>query len=150
MSDMKISPFAPKQFPTLPPLAGFTMGTAEAGIKYTGRTDVWVLRGQAETQVAGVFTQNACPGAPISWSRKALSAKADGPRLVVVNSGNANVFGGQKSRDAVIKTAEDAAPTAKKLKVCNCRLNPSFQDKPCNNSDSRGCGATAKRLKVCN
>lgn len=106
---MTISPFAPAQFPILPPLAGFTMGTAEAGIKYNGRTDVWVLRGQAGTQVAGVFTQNACPGAPIDWSRKALKAKTVGPRLVVVNSGNANVFGGQKSRDAVVKTARDAA-----------------------------------------
>ena len=106
---MKISPFAPAEFPVLPPLAGFTMGTAEAGIKYMGRTDVWVLRGQAGTQVAGVFTQNACPGAPVGWSRRALEVETDGPRLVVVNSGNANVFGGQKSKDAVIETARDAA-----------------------------------------
>ncbi|MEM7730604.1 MAG: bifunctional glutamate N-acetyltransferase/amino-acid acetyltransferase ArgJ [Pseudomonadota bacterium] len=85
------------------------MGTAEAGIKYAGRTDVWVLRGQPGTQVAGVFTQNRCPGAPVDWSRRALQAQTAGPRLVVVNSGNANVFGGQKSRDAVVETAEAAA-----------------------------------------
>lgn len=108
MSDT-ISPFAPDQFPTLPPLAGFEMATAEAGIKYRGRTDVWVLRGQPGTQVAGVFTQNLCPGAPVDWSRKALEVVDPGCRLVVVNSGNANVFGGQKSRDAVQQTARDAA-----------------------------------------
>jgi len=106
---MKISPFAPAQFPTLPPLAGFEMATAEAGIKYKGRTDLWVLRGQAGTQVAGVFTQNACPGAPVDWSRKALTAATNGPRLVVVNSGTANVFAGQAGRDAVKETAEGAA-----------------------------------------
>ncbi len=106
---MKPSPFAPAQFPTLLPLAGFTMATAEAGVKYEGRTDVWVLRAQPGTQVAGVFTQNRCPGAPVDWSRKALLASTYGPRLVVVNSGNANVFGGQKSRDAVVETAEAAA-----------------------------------------
>ncbi len=106
---MKRSPFAPDRFPTLPPLAGFTMATAEAGVKYKGRTDVWVLRGQPGTQVAGVFTQNLCPGAPVDWSRKALLSQTAGPRLVVVNSGNANVFGGQKSRDAVVETAEAAA-----------------------------------------
>ncbi|WP_427453121.1 bifunctional glutamate N-acetyltransferase/amino-acid acetyltransferase ArgJ [Litorimonas sp. WD9-15] len=109
MSDMKISPFAPEHFPDLPPLAGFDMATAEAGVKYQGRTDLWVLRGQAGTQVAGVFTQNACPGAPVDWSRKALAKKTEGPRLVIVNSGTANVFAGQKGRDAVVETAEGAA-----------------------------------------
>jgi len=109
MSDMTISPFAPAKFPNLPPLAGFEMATAEAGVKYKGRTDLWVLRGQAGTQIAGVFTQNACPGAPVDWSRKALAASTDGPRLVIVNSGTANVFAGQAGRDAVVQTAEGAA-----------------------------------------
>ena len=106
---MKISPFAPKQFPVLPPIAGLKMATAEAGVKYKGRTDLWVLRGQAGTQIAGVFTQNLCPGAPVDWSRKALDVETDGPRLVVVNSGTANVFAGQKGRDAVVETAKGAA-----------------------------------------
>ena len=110
MSDMKISPFAPDEFPRLPPIAGFDMATAEAGVKYEGRTDLWVLRGQPGTQVAGVFTKNRCPGAPVDWSRAALKADAgEAPRLVVVNSGTANVFGGQKSRDAVLETAQGAA-----------------------------------------
>lgn len=109
MNKYKTSPFAPATSPNLPPLAGFEMATAEAGIKYTGRTDLWVLRARAGTQVAGVFTQNLCPGAPVDWSRKALITNTDGPRLIVVNSGTANVFGGQKSRDAVIETAQGAA-----------------------------------------
>ena len=106
---MKISPFAPAHFPSIPPLAGFTMATAEAGVKYKGRTDLWVLRGEAGTQIAGVFTKNACPGAPVDWSRKALSEPTDGPRLVIVNSGTANVFAGQAGRDAVAQTAKGAA-----------------------------------------
>jgi len=109
MSKYKISPFAPDSFPALPPLAGFDMATAEAGVKYQGRTDLWLLRGRPGTQVAGVFTQNLCPGAPVDWSRAALNVQTDGPRLVVVNSGTANVFGGQKSRDAVQQTAEGIA-----------------------------------------
>jgi len=109
MSDMKTSPFAPESFPTLPPLAGFEMATAEAGVKYKGRTDLWVLRAQAGTEIAGVFTKNACPGAPVDWSRKALLEKTDGPRLVIVNSGTANVFAGQAGRDAVVETANGAA-----------------------------------------
>ena len=109
MNKYKTSIFAPRSFPKLPPLAGFEMATAEAGVKYKGRTDLWVLRAQAGTQVAGVFTQNLCPGAPVDWSRKALRVETDGPRFVVVNSGTANVFGGQKSRDAVVETADSVA-----------------------------------------
>ena len=56
-----------------------------------------------------MFTQNLCPGAPVDWSRKALETPTDGLRLVVVNSGTANVFAGQKSRDAVVETAQGAA-----------------------------------------
>jgi len=109
MSSYPISPFAPKKFPKLPPIDGFTMATAEAGVKYKNRTDLWVLRAEAGTAAAGVFTQNLCPGAPVDWSRKALAMNTDGPRLVVVNSGTANVFGGQKSNDAVVETAKGAA-----------------------------------------
>jgi len=105
----EVSKFAPEAFPSLLPLAGFTMATAEAGIKYSGRTDVWVLKAEAGSTAAGVFTQNLCPGAPVDWSRKALDYQGGRPILVVVNSGNANVFGGQKSRDAVVETARDAA-----------------------------------------
>ena len=109
MNDPKISPFAPEEFPDMPPIDGFVMATSEAGVRYKGRTDLWVMVGQAGTQVAGVFTKNLCPGAPVDWSRKALSVKTDGPRVVVVNSGTANVFAGQKSVDAVIETAQGAA-----------------------------------------
>ena len=104
-----ISPFTPNGFPDLPPLRGFTMATAEAGVQYHGRTDLWVLRGDPGTQIAGVFTQNRCPGAPVDWSRAALSVATDGPRLTVVNSGTANVFSGQAGRDAVAETAQGAA-----------------------------------------
>lgn len=109
MSPYSLSPFAPETFPHLPPIDGFTMATAKAGVKYKNRTDLWVLRADTGTQVAGVFTQNLCPGAPVDWSRIALNQPTNAPRLVVVNSGTANVFGGQKSRDAVTETAAGAA-----------------------------------------
>jgi len=109
MSNLERSPFAPKHFPDMPAIAGFTMATAEAGVRYKGRTDLWVLVGEPGTEVAGVYTQNKCPGAPVDWSRKALKVDTKGPAIVVVNSGTANVFGGQKSRDAVVQTAEGAA-----------------------------------------
>jgi len=108
----KPSPFAPSAFPDLPALAGFDMATAEAGVRYAGRTDLWVLRAAPGTSVAGVFTKNKCPGAPVDFSKAALDVDAgDDPRLVVVNSGTANVFTGQVGRDAVQQTAQGIADT---------------------------------------
>ncbi len=108
----KVSPFAPAAFPALPALAGFDMATAEAGVRYRGRTDLWVLRAAPGTAVAGVFTKNKCPGAPVDFSKAALDVNAgDDPRLVVVNSGTANVFTGQAGRDAVQETARGMAET---------------------------------------
>ena len=95
----------------MPSIAGFDMATAEAGVRYQGRTDLWVLRGQPGTEVAGVFTQNKCPGAPVDWSREALRTTTDGPRLIIVNSGTANVFTGQAGKNAVMETALGASQT---------------------------------------
>jgi glutamate N-acetyltransferase/amino-acid N-acetyltransferase len=93
---LKVSPLAPKSFPEIPAIAGFDMAVAEANIRYTDRTDLWILRCQPGTQIAGVFTKNKAPGAPIDWSRKALlhPSPKDMPRLIITNSGTANVFCG--------------------------------------------------------
>ena len=80
MNNDKISPFAPHAFPDMPPVNGFNMSTAEAGVRYKGRTDLWVMVGQAGTQVAGVFTKNMCPGAPVDWSRNCLLYTSPSPR----------------------------------------------------------------------
>ncbi len=112
MSKYKKSPFAPARFPDMPAIAGFDMAVAEAGIRYQGRTDLWVLRGQVGTTLAGVFTKNTMPGAPIVWSRKALTSAnkdRDAVQLVVVNSGTANVFTGAQGDKAVLDTASAAA-----------------------------------------
>ena len=93
--------------PELPPLAGVRLGAAAAGIRYQGRTDVVMMEVPPGSTVAGVFTSNKCPGAPVDWCRGAL--KGGKARLVVVNAGNANVFTGRAGRDACAATAEAAA-----------------------------------------
>ncbi|MBC6411483.1 MAG: bifunctional glutamate N-acetyltransferase/amino-acid acetyltransferase ArgJ, partial [Hyphomonadaceae bacterium] len=105
------SPLAPDCFPDLPPVAGLDMAVSEAGIRYEGRADLWVLRGQPGTEIAGVFTRNNAPGAPVIWSRRALTARVHrgAPRLIVVNSGTANVFCGRKGVQAVCETAQGLA-----------------------------------------
>jgi glutamate N-acetyltransferase/amino-acid N-acetyltransferase len=101
-----VSPLA-LPLPELTPIAGVRLGAAAAGIRYTGRTDLFLAEFAAGTTVAGVFTRNKCPGAPIDWCRAALAGGR--ARALVVNAGNANVFTGQSGRDATLATAQAAA-----------------------------------------
>ena len=108
--DVPVSPLAPKRQPKVPAVPGVRFATAEAGIRYKGRQDVWFALLDQGTQVAGVFTRSKCPSAPVDWCRENL--KQGSARAVVVNSGNANAFTGLKGRDAVKLTAEIAAKAA--------------------------------------
>ena len=102
-----ISPLAPQSYPDLPEIAGVRFATAEAGIRYKGRTDVLLAVMDKGTQAAGVFTRSKCPSAPVDWCRAKL--KGGKARALVVNSGNANAFTGRNGREAVKLTASLAA-----------------------------------------
>ncbi len=80
---------------------------AQAGIRYAGRDDLLLMAFAPGTSVAGVFTRNRCPGAPVDWCRHAL--RKGEARGLVVNSGNANVFTGRQGLATVRATAEQAA-----------------------------------------
>ncbi|MSP01347.1 MAG: bifunctional glutamate N-acetyltransferase/amino-acid acetyltransferase ArgJ [Acetobacteraceae bacterium] len=104
--------------PDLPPLAGVRLNAAAAGIRYQGRTDLVMIEVPAGSTVAGVFTSNKCPGAPVDWCRDAL--KGGKARMVVVNAGNANVFTGKAGREATAATATAAA------KLVGCAASEVF------------------------
>ncbi len=113
-----VSPLAPKTMPALPPIEGIRMATAEAGIRYKGRTDVLYVTLAKDTAVAGVLTRSKCPSAPVDWCRKNLEKGT--ARALVVNSGNANAFTGKKGAEAVKMTADIAARAA------GCRASQVF------------------------
>ncbi|WP_152048001.1 bifunctional glutamate N-acetyltransferase/amino-acid acetyltransferase ArgJ [Aureimonas psammosilenae] len=102
-----ISPLAPKTYPEMPEIRGLRIATAEAGIKYRGRTDLMLMVLDEGTSVAGVFTRSRCPSAPVDFCRGNLSGGR--ARALVVNSGNANAFTGKRGREATAVTAEAAA-----------------------------------------
>lgn len=102
-----VSPFAPAALAMLPPIDGVSFATAEAGIRYKGRTDLLVAVMDAGTAVAGVLTQSKTASAPVLACRKHL--KKGTARILVVNSGNANAFTGQRGREAVDTTVQYAA-----------------------------------------
>src|SRR6516162_8913627 len=106
-----VSPLAPAHIPDLPTIAGVRLATAAAGIRYAGRTDVLLALFAAGTIAAGVFTKSKCPSAPVEWCRANL--KGGKPRVLVVNSGNANAFTGRTGKEATKYTAAGASKAAR-------------------------------------
>jgi glutamate N-acetyltransferase/amino-acid N-acetyltransferase len=102
----------------MPEIAGVRLATAEAGIRYKGRTDVLLAVLDKGTAVAGVFTRSKCPSAPVEWCRAQL--KSGKARALVVNSGNANAFTGKTGKQSTALTAQIAA------KAVGCRPNEIF------------------------
>ncbi|MFN0217740.1 MAG: bifunctional glutamate N-acetyltransferase/amino-acid acetyltransferase ArgJ [Hyphomicrobium sp.] len=109
-ASLKPSPFAPESLARLPPIDGVRFATAEAGIRYKGRTDLLVAMMDPGTTVAGVLTQSKTASAPVLACRKHL--KKGAARMLVVNSGNANAFTGKKGREAVGITVAHSAAAA--------------------------------------
>lgn len=99
-----VSPLAPKTYPELPDVAGVRFATAEAGIKYKNRTDVLLVSMDEGTVVAGVLTRSKCPSAAVDWCRQNLGGGQ--ARALLVNSGNANAFTGQKGKASVALSAD--------------------------------------------
>ena len=126
----KISPLAPKRFPKIPAIAGVTLATVAAGLRYRSRLDVLLVETALGTTVAGMLTKSQTASAPVQWCRKAL--KGGAARGLVVNSGNANVFTGKVGEQAVTKTVTSAASLLKcpKNNVYVCSTGVIGEDLP--------------------
>jgi glutamate N-acetyltransferase/amino-acid N-acetyltransferase len=77
------------------PVAGVSLGIAEANIKHENRKDLLVMQLCEGARVAGVFTKNRFCAAPVIVAREHL-AQAGGIRALVVNTGNANAGTGEQ------------------------------------------------------
>lgn len=106
----KLSPLAPTSFPSLSPIAGVRLATANSGLRYQGRDDLLLVALDPGTTVAGVLTQSKTCSAPVVWCRESLPLGS--ARALVVNSGNANAFTGKAGQLTVEHTAAKAAELA--------------------------------------
>ncbi len=80
------------------PIAGVTLGCAQAHIRYPDRLDLLVIALDEGATVAGVFTTNQFCAAPVTVSRSHLAsvrAGGAGIRALLINAGNANAGMGQ-------------------------------------------------------
>ena len=95
------------QFPRMHPVAGFRLGTAEAGVRYQGRRDLVLMEVCEDASVAAVFTRNAFCAAPVTLCREHLAQKT--PRYLLTNTGNANAGTGQAGYQAAIECCQAMA-----------------------------------------
>ncbi len=93
-------------FPTMHPVAGIMLGTANAGIKQTVRDDILVVQMAEHSTCAAVFTQNAFCAAPVHVAKANL---AHAPRWLLINSGNANAGTGEQGMQDALATCADLA-----------------------------------------
>ena len=87
----------------LPPLAdllpvpGVRLGTACAGIKQRQRDDLVIIELAEGSTVAGVFTRNRFRAPPVALAEARI--RSGSPRILLINSGNANAATGQGGFD---------------------------------------------------
>ena len=96
-----LSPLAPEAFPDLPRIAGVSFATVEAGVRYSGRTDVMLARLAPGTAMAGVFTRSATRSAAVLDCQAKIGFQSEAGAAIIVNSGNANAFTGRNGAEAV-------------------------------------------------
>ncbi len=90
--------------------AGWSAGAVAAGIKRYGptpRLDVGLLVADRPCNVAGIFTTNKVPGAPVELCRRRVTSGA--AQALVVNSGCSNVAMGERGRADAERMTELAA-----------------------------------------
>jgi len=85
------------------PVAGVSLGIAEAGIKRASRKDLLVIKLDDGATVAGVFTTNRFCAAPVTVAKEHLAA-GRGVLALVVNTGNANAGTGEQGMSAARTT----------------------------------------------
>jgi len=93
-------------------IAGIELSTAAAGIKYQNRDDVLLIKAQAGSSVAGIFTQNAFCAAPVLICRKNLACDIKSSIYLLINAGNANAGTGESGINAAQSYCEQLAQLA--------------------------------------
>ncbi len=86
---------------------GFRAAGSTCGIKPSGQPDVALIVSEVPCAVAGVFTTNRCPGAPVVIGRRHV--RGGRARAIVCNSGIANVATGDQGLHDAVSMCERVA-----------------------------------------
>lgn len=112
--DVNVGDSAARAIPHAPLAAvpGVAVGAVAAGIRYADRLDLVALSFAPGTQAAALFTRNAFCAAPVQVARRYLQSCHSQPRLLLINTGNANAGTGQPGLEAAQRCCALAADIA--------------------------------------
>ncbi len=88
-------------------VAGFAGAAAAAGLRKDGRVDLALIAADKPVPVAGVFTTNKLPAAPVQVCRKHVASGY--ARAILANSGGANAATGGPGIEACLRTCRAVA-----------------------------------------
>ena len=95
---------------TITSVPGFFAGSANCGLKSSGKYDICIIHTPEGSVCSGVFTINKFQAAPVIFDRQKLQANCS-IKAIVINSGIANACTGKAGMGNTIKTAKIASNT---------------------------------------
>ena len=110
-----ITPEPVKNTLNLIPIKGIKLGTTCANIKQPNRKDLVLIELSESTTTAAVFTKNQFCAAPVLVSKEHL--KANQPRYLLINTGNANAGTGEQGLKDSKKSCVAVATSANCLEA---------------------------------
>ncbi|MCH8551344.1 MAG: bifunctional glutamate N-acetyltransferase/amino-acid acetyltransferase ArgJ [Natronospirillum sp.] len=96
----------------LRPVGGVSLAVGSAGIKTAGKTDLALIELAAGSQAAAVFTRNKFCAAPVHIARDHLGTAVASPRMLLINTGNANAGTGQQGHADALACCQTLAKAA--------------------------------------
>ena len=108
----KISPLAPRKIKKISPISGINVSTTHCGLKKNNKQDLVLIKLDSPGEIIGLFTNSKTPGEPIVWNKKIR--KFGKVSVILINSGNANVFNGKSGKSSLLKIVDEISS---KLKV---------------------------------
>ena len=108
----KISPLAPRKIKKISPIGGINVSSVHCGLKKNNKQDLVLIKLDSPGEIIGLFTNSKTPGEPIIWNKKIH--KFGKVSVILINSGNANVFNGKSGKSSLLKIVNEISS---KLKV---------------------------------
>ena len=102
---LKISPLAPRKINKIIPISGINVSSTHCGLKKNNKEDLVLIKLDSPSEILGLFTNSKTPGEPIIWNKKIH--KFGKVSVILINSGNANVFNGKSGKSSLLKIVNE-------------------------------------------
>lgn len=101
----KKSLLAPKKYQNLDIIQGIRIASTHCGFKKNNKDDLVLIKFDKPCTIFSYLTKSKTPGEPVKWNRSIK--KYEKVSVILINSGNANVFTGRAGRLSINRIVKD-------------------------------------------